>query len=282
MKSSEETRSHSDELARQLIQEAEVSGTIVEMGCGAPIYDALCDQPGSSVVAQEGLCPNGKERQERVGRPKDARSVSKESVEGILHHVKETRGDITTLVSSWQIPSNPAKPVDTHGWMAINHNDRELFAHITFDVGRSRSAARASIANAGLNMLLSKGDPDEIGCIYADQMTDAENNNLIAQVLAQFEHLPEDAEHLVLIDENGNLKRPMDYFREMNQKGRMSVYKGSFNPITKAHVAIAQKSEAETGVKPVFMISMNNYTKGKVPAEEICKRIQLINHAWGR
>jgi len=137
--------------------------------------------------------------------------------------------------------------------------------------------AQQCIANAGLRLLLSEADPTHIGNIFADQMFDGEGNSLLAEVLAQFEHLPEGSEHLILIDKNGQLQRPMDYFREVNKKGVMPLYKGSFDPLTDAHDIIAKKAEDETGEEVTFLISLSNYTKGKVGVREAQKRIKFLN-----
>ena len=106
-----------DELARLIINRKVIRLTAMEMGAGTPITHTLSEQPGASQVWNETFAPNGKKRQELMGKPKEARSISQEAVKGMLEHLLKERSDLTHLVSSWQIPSD--KPADTHGWIAL-------------------------------------------------------------------------------------------------------------------------------------------------------------------
>lgn len=269
-----------DELAREVIKRKKAVGVIVEMGSGPTIMDTISDEAGSSGNVIYGIFPNHKSEQEKIGKSPEMRSVSIEAVEAMRDGVSETRNDVTTLISSAQIPSQPTDDVDTHACLALEHEGRKISAHVTFDVGRDRREAKAQITRSGLRLLLSEGHADQIGCIFADQLYDEEGKDLVNETLAQFEYLPEGEEHLVMITQDGKLQRPMNYFRKMNAGKKMAIYKGSFNPITKAHLAIAkQYEEGDDGVKPVFMISINNrdIAKGKVSAADVAKRIQLIN-----
>ncbi len=263
------------ELARRLM-EAGDRVALAEAGSGPVIQYALSEPSGSSGILFGGCFPNHQNLQQALGKPEKTRSVSLEAVREMMNCFSAMRMEVDTiLVSSWQIPSS--KPVDTHGWMGIQHNDKRLFAHLTLAVGQSRAKARALIAHLGLKLLLSKADPALLeGCLYADQMEDGEGKHLVGPVLDQYNHLVPGEEHLVFVNEYGQMMRPLDRFRAPGGDEEY-IYKGSFNVVTNAHYNIGEVSTTAFGKKPAFMINAQTVDKGGVDGGEIARRIQMIN-----
>jgi hypothetical protein len=263
------------ELARKIIDDPELrDGIFIEMGSGPGIQNALAAVPGSSKVLETGLYPNSKEAQQRLGLPAGVRSVSREGVSAILAGQPKDR---TVVVSSWQIPSS--EPVDTHGWVGVRHQGATGLYHLSLTdvVGQDRAKAQNLISELGLELLSVKGVPVVFPrLLHVDQAFDANLKSQVPLVLSQFANLPEDLEHLIYIDENGDCQRPTDRLRKANKDGVFPVFKGSFNPPTVAHRAMADFIADRERMRPTFMISVNTRFKGAVDLQNLQNRIGWI------
>ena len=129
-----------------------------------------------------------------------------------------------------------------------------------------------------MKLLRLKGDLTNMEeFLHVDQILNAEGESQLGTALKQFEFLGQDEEHLLCVDNGGNLKRPADVFRGLDKEGSAVIFKGSFNPPHKGHVAIAEQVEEETGGRPIFAISVNTRDKEKVDVKNLEERIQYIN-----
>ena len=55
------------------------------------------------------------------------------------------------------------------------------------------------------------------------------------------------------------------------------IFKGSFNPVHKNHIYIAELVEKIYGVKPIMMISANVYQKGWINSDKLLLRVEMLN-----
>ena len=262
--------------AKNIIKNEEIRGTFIEMGSGPVIVQAIARLPGSSNTIEAGFYPNSKKIQQEMGVPENVRSVSFKAMKALID--RQDPDQNTILSSSWQIPSS--SPVETHGWIGIKQKELEYYYHLrlTDEVQNSREKAQELIAEVGLKLLETGGIPAKIkDFLYIDQIVNAEGKSQIDVALNQYNLLDENKEHFLYINSRGNLERPTNLIREANKKGALIVFKGSFNPPTKAHLTIAEEAEKENGQKPVFMISVNTRYKGKVDTRNLQQRIEYIN-----
>ena len=285
------------------LHESEYYGIIVEVGAGVPIAQAIYNLPGASATVYSALSPYSKEAQEEIFGKSENRAVSQE-------HVRE---DIITLIgkyknndkinfiyhSSFQI-GEVGSNVSTHGWVGVAkkvpHDRWNLdLIHISLHKNEERESTIEKLGSTCLSFLeLSLLSKKSNWALPSKQHIDIFSNYELWSDGGQTNGAPFTAQELPLrsVTErvinsigddgyvamvDGKMVRLEDVFRD---KPEVTLYKGSFNPPTRAHMEFVTTFEGLKKYKPgtvAFMISMDTFDKGEQQAMSVVWRAKMIN-----
>lgn len=257
-------------------------GVFVEMGCGMPISQniLLCD--GASRIVKEVICPYSKESQEFHFGKSDFRSVSKDRVNEILTKIRfnPLYHDCNLfVVSSFQVGLDKVN----HGWIGVCLNGSSSFYHITLppydeddatwriEYKSNRDVLCDIIYNAFENII----DKNKIVTHYnrgytIDIVSGSEDRSIF-----ELDCSRGSSRNLYLFGKRCNKTfRVEELFR--NNPDELTIFKGSFNPIHKAHMEMANYFQDRGIGKTIFMISRATNGKGFIKTEDLLNRIKLI------
>lgn len=272
-------------------------GSVCEVGIGLPFQAQFVNEPGASRTILFTHCPYSKAFQ-----PNDIRrSVSHEMAvryawtdfdklcynEGTqddhlfsiatsaAHKTMGERGESHgwTSVVARASSKAEAKSYSIHwrlkkSWMKRKYIKHEFVGHEELPVGRAYGGAHvASLIRWFLNkVLLNKWETWEeaIAELPYDPDGILQVDIIRAPSITMEEHLLLAKENVPLVYHHGEFKRPVDYIRQYNR-----IYRGSFNPPTKSHVAIGEGS--------MFEVSLDNARKGRVTYKELTHRIRMVD-----
>jgi hypothetical protein len=115
------------------LHSSEYYGTIIEIGCAAPLSNLLLKVAGASKTVFKSEQPYSKELQEeRYGKFK--RSVSKEFINAVLIKEAENQNINFVFASSWQLPDINVPEQYCHGYIGVYDKLRNIkhILHFTF------------------------------------------------------------------------------------------------------------------------------------------------------
>jgi len=278
---------------KELIQRINASpyfGIFVEVGAGMPVASAIYAVPGASNTVYSALSPYSKAAQSEIFGEDDNRSVSKEHVANdILKLVKRyafppsANPDINLIYhSSFQL-GEPGSHTVSHGWLgiAVKRPGASVWSMTMIHMTLKQMARPETIAMLEERcvkilgaVLLEEALPVSCGI---DIVSDTTFNEVQSDL-----HWTDQLETVLntlgdndcVVIANGALLRLEEVFRAPSI---IALYKGSFAPVTIAHTKFAKAFETETGIKPVFMISMDTFDKGTQQAGSVIWRINLLN-----
>lgn len=243
------------------IHDSHIYGTFIEMGCGSPISQMLCEVEGASKTIFVSANPYAKEAQ-RIMFDLTERSVSEDSIRKILYSARTEFPETNyTLCSSFQLT-----PGNSHGYIGTTYG----IYHINLNSLNSRKEKIKRIGEIGIEL------------IYNDISIDY--NSIPEEIEYSVDDLIESS---VIISEESKLDKSFVSYPEKicrteellrKVKNGLILYKGSFNPITNAHLEIINKTKEEYPDYDVCLsISTNPYDKSKVNSEDLFNRVKLIN-----
>lgn len=253
----------------QKIHASDTFGIFIEMGLGNPVSSKLCEVPGASNTVFCAENPyNDVYSRKLFGI--EGRIVSLEAVRKIINSdrvnslvLKDSRIN-TVFVSSFQIGDLNGK--STHGYVGISHKNEVKYYHISIHHPSNRQEYIRLIAETCLNLLTN----DDY--TYVDGVWDLNLKPLYNDTF----HYLNKGTHGFAYFQNENILRLEDLLR--SAKEGLIVYKGSFNPITNAHLKIMSEAGRQyPNYKTCFSISMNTYDKGTPNWDNLKERIRLIN-----
>lgn len=266
---------------REIIQKIHDSNTkamIVEIGAGAPISSLLFSIAGASKTVYAVESPYSREAFDNKYGNLGVRAVSYERIQEVfLHHpVRDNKNYNTVIVTTFQV-GDKTNEVSTHGWIGINTIDSCKYYHISIHEPLKREEYIKIIGEVGVSILNGGGFDNS----YIDIVLDG--TDLDENFKPKFDH------HSTLEFLSRNIETDqMSVFTKDNTIDRLEyltrsddeivLFKGSFNPISKAHEEVMQVCK---GLYPksnqVFEISINTFQKGKQDIDSLVNRIQLIN-----
>lgn len=262
----------------QNIHNSDLFGIFIEMGLGNPVSSKLCEVPGASKTVFYAENPYN----DKLSRPLyniKGRIVSLQSVKQILNSNRLNERSLvdsyinTIYVSSFQIGNYNDK--STHGYIGIKKGDSERYYHLSIHESLSRKEYIDLITFNSmelLNDLISEEkEAWNIIGLNIDGIWDKDLNPIIDDALY---FVGSNSSNFCYI-ENGKLLRLEDLLRQA--PNGLIVYKGSFNPITKAHVKLMSESEKlYPNYKSCYSISLNTWGK-ESDINNVIERIKLIN-----
>lgn len=286
----------SSEIIKSQIHNSELFGIFIELGLGNPVSNELCGVSGASKTIFYSENPyNDKISKYIYEIPENKRLVSVEAISRIINSEKiknliqyseanaEANMEINTIyVSSFQIGEYDDKV--THGYIGLKYFDETFYYHITVRDSLSRLEYIKKIKDLSIQMLidLSNRTPitQNIGndcSIHIDGIWNYDlSSNVIETLNANNRSILNEIGSNIFYIKNNNLLRLEDLTR--SAKKGLIIYKGSFNPISHAHLAmIEQAKEKFPDYEICFSISLSTFGKTHNSSENIAKRIELIN-----
>lgn len=258
----------------QKIHASDMFGIFIEMGLGNPVSSKLCEVPGASNTVFCAENPyNGDYSRKLFGI--EGRIVSLEAVRKIINSdrvnalvLKDSRIN-TLFVSSFQIGDNNDN--STHGYIGLKYKDKVEYYHISIHCSMNRTNYINCIQETCLNLLEVFGRGVNNSDI--DGLWDSNLNPLMEDT---FEYISRDKGDVFTYIQDGKILRLEDLLR--SAKDGLIVYKGSFNPITNAHLKLMSESSKKfPDYKTVFSISLNTFGKLISDWSDVVERIRLIN-----
>lgn len=253
----------------QRIHESDMFGIFIEMGLGNPVSSKLCEVPGASNTVFCAENPYNADYSRKLFGI-EGRIVSLEAVRKIMNsdHVtnlwfKDSKIN-TVFVSSFQIGNRNDK--STHGYVGIKYKDEVKYYHVSIHHPSNRTENIRLIVETCLNLLTNED------YTYVDGVWDSNLKPLYDNTF----HYLNKGQHGFAYVNNGNILRLEDLLRSANEG--LIVYKGSFNPITNAHLKLMSESSKQyPNFKTCFSISLNTFGKNTPNWDNLNQRIQLIN-----
>ena len=253
----------------QKIHASDMFGIFIEMGLGNPVSSKLCEVPGASNTVFCAENPyNGDYSRKLFGI--EGRIVSLEAVRTIMnsakiHYLQKEDPKINTVfISSFQIGNDDKS---THGYVGIRHKSLTKYYHISIHHPSNRQEYIRLIAETCLNILTNE-DYTYVGGVWDSNLKPLYNDTF---------HYLNKGTHGFAYIQNESILRLEDLLR--SAKEGLIVYKGSFNPITNAHLKImSEASRQYPNYKTCFSISMDTFDKGTPNWDNLKERIRLINN----
>ncbi|MFN8674321.1 MAG: hypothetical protein U0457_19835 [Candidatus Sericytochromatia bacterium] len=258
------------------IHKSDIFGVFIETGCGLALTQELLSISGASNTVYYTQSPYSKTffESEYNLKNKNTRSVSPEYLKSILETEKilklfENNTINTLYASSFQIGEKNDK--STHGWILIKYKGTLKYYHISIHESLTRKEYIHKISENAIKLLESKNEIIPTSCnvdiVLNEDLTFNKKDTL------EFISNLESTEQFTVFYKN-KIDRLESITRDIEQ---LIVFKGSFNPVQKAHEYIINRSLENYNTKAVFMISLNVFQKGKQNTDSILKRIELLN-----
>jgi nicotinic acid mononucleotide adenylyltransferase len=253
----------------QAIHNSDLYGVIIETGCGVPVANRLFEIDGASKTVYLTESPYS----EAYGTDKygkTERCVSSEYVDKILNYWGTCPRINMVYVASFQIGTDtsilPSKI--THGWIGIMRDSHKELYHITLRKVSSRKSTIDKIGEIGIQLLWESINP---------MVNHISNINVDIAPHIQRTLILRSNDNVVCFEPDGSMKRMEDIFRSQTTK-QVVIYKGSFNPPTKAHFDLMQSTcQRYPECLCAFMISVQTCDKKTVTDNDLQQRIQWIN-----
>lgn len=242
---------------------------ICEIGAGCPIAQGLYAIPGASSIVYHSESPYGSAKDIYKDAIGDFRMVSYQAVLGIAQHLANlSNGKYNAvIVSSFQIRSGREDTRIPHGWIcfgSINNSGIWVYSlmHYTFLNELGYALDRAETINAIPGELLAGIKPN-IHSKHMDEFYNCMKHNYHALT----SNAPTFFKDKMLV-------RLEDLSRQYK---KISIYKGSFNPMHFGHEEIAKEITKNDDTLLILTISKNTFGKGSVDYINIINRIEALN-----
>ncbi|GIW22369.1 MAG: hypothetical protein KatS3mg068_1376 [Candidatus Sericytochromatia bacterium] len=253
------------------IHKSDIFGIFIENGAGLPVSSKLLDLDGASNTIYFSELPYSKDYSyKKYNIDLSIRSVSAEYLSKIINYYNYLfqENKINTIyASSFQL-GNINK--STHGWIAFKYKNTLFYYHLSIHQKLKRKEYINRIGKNALKIIFSRNE-------YMPKDTDIDivlNSDLTPNYVKTIESIInlKNNEQFVLLKKD-SIERLEIYLRKLD---KIVIFKGSFNPVQKAHLYLMKRLQELYKTKPFFMISMNTYEKGIQSIESIIKRIQLL------
>ncbi len=272
-------------------------GVIEEVGTGSWIQALIQSEPGASATLWAGRSSYARRAQDLLYGTQ-SRSVARQTVEHWALSNLQSAPELThfySLAISGALAS-PLQQGDDHAWLALATRDgRGLSLHLRC-CEPERLAQQLSLGELGVRLLTQlvaqtfKPEPllnvlsDQLGLaleIDVWQSWEPESKSRSEArsytcALEAIDLLLSGASPLVLLQpEQGQLK-PVRYL-DLLRGRRLLLHKGSFNPVTRAHLAMPDQVLAhDPDLLPVIELSLSNADKALGSRENLAHRLCML------
>lgn len=274
------------------------AGLVEEVGTGSWVQALLQSEPGASATLIAGRSSYARSVQEALygaqGRSVSAAATAAwaeallQSAPGREHFALALSGAVASHLQSG----------DDHAWLALALSDGRRWSLHARCREPGRLAQQLSLGELGIHLLtrLAEGGPEpdalpqgligealEIdvwsrqGLAQGDQ--DAEHESELNECLDAVALVASGASPLVLLmPEQGRMRQRR--YLDLLRGRRLLLHKGSFNPVTRAHLAMpAAVLAQDPGLLPVLELSLQNADKGGAERLNLAQRLMMLARA---
>jgi Competence-damaged protein len=284
-----QTTDTENKTAAGLIKELETEGrklTIVEVGCGDALSGALLRTPGASRILESVIIPYSKEMQDfmctDVWGEEDkiipgTRAVSLENLKrlAMIGFKNSPNQDISVYAATFQITGV------VHGWIGGFTDTGMIAVHVTIPIeghDSVRDAIIEEIKNVAIQFTI---DPHRTPYVdnYVNMSKPKESRGPAKHEEGEREEFLNtwmNSPHVIetiLFKKDHTVGRTIELDRAAGSGSSVVLYRGSFNPLSAAHVKIATQTGA------VLVIGANTFDKGSNDVHEIIHRVKTCNDA---
>lgn len=269
---------------RPLLEQLHASpwrGTVEEVGTGSWILALLQSVEGASQTLLWGRTSYAREMQAALYGTKK-RSISRQTVEHWARQNLSTGDTCFSLAVSGSVASSQLRG-DCHAWLALALSDGRGWSFHLRLKQPSRLEQQWALGEWGVLLLAQIAAMD--ACCPAElplleglelELCWAWHLDTFANLLQSLTLLQREHTSLLLFQaREGRLQplRPLEALRGQ----KLLIQKGSFNPVTKAHLAMpAVVLNREAELLPLLELSLSNADKGTAISQDIAHRLQML------
>lgn len=249
------------------IKSKRIFAKFYEQGAGCGVANTILQHDGASKVLYESHVFYNKQSQDAI-YGEVSRSVSYDRVKSIIDIEKFNMHKTNTIYAcSFQI----GPEVCNHGWIGLYYQGEERYYHVTLPYQlntQTRIFIIECLATLGLQIINSRNIPSEFNVTYPIDIVLDERGQIDYKLMFTSKN-----SGYTVFDQHG-VYRLEDKYRGHD---KISIYKGSFNPIHTAHLSIIEEAKKLSPDTPfALMISINTFGKGVVDHDNIIERIKAI------
>lgn len=224
-----------------------------------------------------------------MGNPLHARCRKAMSIPGLLiiYRLLHLRQSLFfSLVLSGAISSS-LQHGDSHSWIALHLSDGRCWNVHVRCLFKDRLTQQITLGHLGIALLAQLAQENQIKISQLDpvlfeqleiDLWQRQNASDFEQVLELIDLIETQASPLVILKpENGKLI-PVRYLDALRSQ-RVLLHKGSFNPVTCAHLEMIQRVlQQDANYLPVLEISVMNADKGLAEKHNLAHRLMMLAH----
>lgn len=259
-----------------------------EVGAGTPVYNMLASRSGlaskyvlhveSNNDMEFSRSWNGINSSERMVSESTSNRLACRTLESIQTHLRGDENHVYGLSNTVQISEqiNPEKDsCVSHGYFTFYKDEfYSVNYHYTLPRSLKRSEQIEMIGFIGIEILNY-----ELNGVYpTNEFIDYSSNGLYNLLELMMKAKDKNNHNNAIVVDNGKIKRLNDIFRNDNKD--IVIYKGSFNPVTTAHLNTINyvKNKYDIEDKNVyFCISLAHREDKVIDINTIIHRIELLN-----
>ena len=256
----------------QHIHDSNSYGVIVEIGAGLPISTELFSVARASKTIHSVESPYSRDAfYGKYSTEYQGRAVAAQRLEVVKEYYqsKLNKNKINfVLATTFQVGHK--NDISTHGWIMLATKEDTKYYHVSLHNPLSREEYIKNIGEIGV--LILNGQYFENS--YIDVVL---NSDFSFDYHTTLEFLSRNTEidQMSVFTKQHTIDRLESVTRTDNE---IVLFKGSFNPVSKAHEEVMQVCEdLYPNSNQIFEISVNTFQKGKQDIDSLVKRIQLIN-----
>jgi len=250
---------------------------LVEVGAGTPISQKLFSVSGASNTIYSVESPYSREAFNIKYGISNNRAVSAERLNSIKNYYTEDLNSNkfnTLMCTTFQI-GDMKNETSTHGWIMLSINEKSTkYYHISIHESMSRKKYIDYIGKIGILLLDSKNEIIPNDCCVDIVLN--ENLEYDKETTLKFINNSKKIECVSVFTKDGTIDRLESITRTAD---KLIYYKGSFNPIQKAHIEVMKVcKKLHNDAYCMFAISLDTFQKGNQTIESIINRIEYINN----
>lgn len=281
------------------IKEKKLKLLTIECGCGSALSSRILMVPGASKVLEASYVPYSLDSQDAIfgktmyglGTVNNQRSeltykvraVSLDNLRRLAHgalmkHATlKQSNDKLVYVATFSITGTVP-----HGWIGVFSEITGIAWHVTLPheaVDYNRSKILGDVAQCGMAAILKGLNPNLPSPPYADDVVYLQPARCHDEVMLYREriislvhglHKYKGIDRILCFNGDETVGRVIDVARGCGD-GALHIYKGSFNPLSAAHMAISIRTNA------VLMMNTETFDKGVIDASVIADRVLAAN-----
>lgn len=264
----------------QKIHNSEMYGIFVELGLGSPVAHKLCEIEGASKTVFYSENPYSQDVSRNLYNISSRRLVSLDAVYEILNSNRLSKFQSenpkinTIVVSSFQIGNYNDKI--THGYVGIKYFENIDYYHFTLRNPSDRVHNIDYIGEIIISLLLDEVQGIKRNYYDLDGTWNVKKLPNFDRLIKSIHPVKQNQPTFAYI-KNNQIFRLEDFLREKESENGLIIYQGSFNPLSNAHIEIANICKQKyPNYNFAFSISLQTFGKNISNFENVVERINII------